>query len=191
MKQIELKGTERTKIAKSETSQLRRDGQIPCVIYGGEKNIHFSIEAIGFDKMINTPEVYIYEIELDGQKYQAILQDIQFHPVKDSVLHVDFLQIFEDKPVSLRIPIKVNGVAEGVKQGGKLQTKLRKLKVKGLAKDLPDTLDIDVTKVGLGKSVKVEALSYDNLELLDAKNAVVVAVKLTRSAMRDKMAAAK
>lgn len=191
MKTVELTGELREKIGKKETNQVRNEGKVPCVLYGGEgENIHFKIDNISFEKLINTSEVYIFKIVLGSKEYNAILQEIQFHPVKDNVLHVDFLQVLDNKPTSIRIPIKVTGVAEGVKQGGKLQTKLRKLKVKGLAKDLPETLNIDVTNVALGKTIKVENLSFDNLELLDAKNAVVIAVQLTRSAMRDKMAAA-
>jgi large subunit ribosomal protein L25 len=127
-------------------------------------------------------------VNIDGKVYQALMQDIQFHSVSDAIEHVDFLEIVEDKKVNISIPVKLEGLAEGVKQGGKLMLKLRKLKVRGLAKYFPDTLDIDVSEMALGKSVKVGELNFKNLELLDPKNAVVTTVRLTRSAMSAKNA---
>ncbi len=182
MKTIEIKGTKRTDLGKKATKQLRSEGQVPCVIYGGEENIHFSAPEKEFKSIIYTPSVYIINVNVDGTSYPCILQDTQFHPVADQMLHADFLQIKEDKPVNIEIPVELKGLAEGVKAGGKLQLEKRKLKVRGLAKDLPDTLKIDITELGLGKTIQVGALSYDNIELTTAKNAVVVAVKLTRAA---------
>lgn len=182
MKTIEIKGTKRTDLGKKATKQLRNEEQVPCVIYGGEEVIHFSAPEKEFKKIIFTPNVYIVNVNVDGTTFPCILQDKQFHPVDDSMLHADFLQISEDKPVNIEIPVELSGFAEGVKAGGKLQLEKRKLKVRGLAKNLPDTLKIDITNLGLGKTIQVGALSYDNIELTTAKNAVVVAVKLTRAA---------
>lgn len=190
MKTIEIKGTVRTAVGGKETKLLRRQAQVPCVLYGGGENIHFSVLAKDLTKILITPDVYIIELKLDnGKSVKCLLHDTQFHPVTDEPLHLDFLQIAEDKEAVIRIPVQLNGIAEGVKQGGKLQKKLRRLKVKGLPVNFPDRLEIDVTAVKLGQSIKVEVLSFDNLEILEAKNAVVAAVKLTRSAMRDRASA--
>ncbi len=186
MKTFDIKGTERKSVGKKSTKELRRNQMVPCVLYGGEKNIHFAVEEKTFQYLVYTPNVYIVNLDIDGKKYQAIMQDIQFHPVSDAIEHVDFLEIADDRKVNIAIPVKTNGLAEGVKQGGKLMLKLRKLKVRGLPKDFPDTLDIDVTPLVLGKSIKVGELDFKNLDLLDAKNAVVVSVKLTRSAISSK-----
>lgn len=182
MQTIEVKGSVRNELGKKSTKALRAEGKVPCVIYGGEKNIHFTAAEAEFRKIIYTPNVYIINVNVDGTVYPTILQDSQFHPVKEQMLHADFLQVKEDKPVVIEIPVKLEGFAEGVRAGGKLQLEKRKLKVRALAKDLPDTLDINIDNIGLGKTVQVGELSFDNLELLNAKNAVVVAVRLTRAA---------
>lgn len=182
MQTIELKAAKRENLGKTATKQLRNEGQVPCVLYGGEETLHVSALLKDFNKLIYTPSVHIVKLNVDGKVYNAIIQDVQFHPVSDDAIHVDFLQVFEDKPVTIEIPVKLNGLAAGVKAGGKLNLEKRKLKVKALAKDLPDVLDIDITKLGLGKGIQVGHLSYDNLELLNNKNQVVVSVKLTRAA---------
>ncbi|MDA3892890.1 MAG: 50S ribosomal protein L25/general stress protein Ctc [Salinivirgaceae bacterium] len=186
MKTFDIKGTERKEVGKKSTKELRKNGLVPCVVYGGGKNVHFAVEAKAFQYLIYTPNVYIVNVDVDGKKSQALMQDIQFHSVSDEVEHVDFLEIAEDRLVNIAIPVKLNGLAEGVKQGGKLMLKLRKLKVRGFAKDFPDTIDIDVKDLMLGKSIKVSELNFDNLELLDPKNSVVATVRLTRSAMSAK-----
>lgn len=182
MQSIEIKGTMRAELGKKSTKALRAAGSVPCVIYGGEEVIHFTAPESEFRNMIYTPNVYIVNVNVDGKVYSTILQDTQFHPVKEQLLHADFLQINDDKPVTVEIPVKLNGFAEGVRAGGKLQLEKRKLKVKGLAKNLPDALDLNIDSLGLGKTIQVGSLSYDNIELLNAKNAVVVAVRLTRAA---------
>ncbi|MCT4644524.1 MAG: 50S ribosomal protein L25/general stress protein Ctc [Carboxylicivirga sp.] len=182
MQTIEIKGTVRTELGKKSTKALRSEGKVPCVIYGGETNIHFTASEAEFRKIIYTPNVYIVNVNVDGTVYPTILQDTQFHPVKEQLLHADFLLVKEEKPVVIEIPVKLDGFAEGVRAGGKLQLEKRKLKVRALAKDLPDTLDINIDNLGLGKTMQVGQLSFENLELLNAKNAVVVAVRLTRAA---------
>ncbi|MBK3518183.1 50S ribosomal protein L25/general stress protein Ctc [Carboxylicivirga marina] len=182
MQTIEIKGTVRAELGKKSTKALRAEGQVPCVIYGGESNVHFTASEAEFRKVIYTPNVYIINVNVDGTVYPTVLQDTQFHSVKEQLLHADFLLVKEDKPVVIEIPVKLDGFAEGVRAGGKLQLEKRKLKVKALAKYLPDTLDINIDELGLGKTIQVGGLSFDNLEMLNAKNAVVVAVRLTRAA---------
>lgn len=182
MQTIEIKGTVRTELGKKSTKALRAEGNVPCVIYGGEEVVHFTAPEAEFRKIIYTPNVYIINVNVDGKTYPTILQDEQFHPVKEQLLHADFLQIKEDKPVTIEIPVTLEGFAEGVKAGGKLQLEMRKLKVKALSKYLPDTLNININNLDIGKTMQVGQLSFDNIELLNAKNAVVVAVRLTRAA---------
>jgi large subunit ribosomal protein L25 len=186
MKTFELKGEKRTEVGKKSTRELRKQELVPCVLYGGSENIHFSIIAKAFKNIVYTPEVYLVNLKIDGKSYQAVMQNIQFNSVSDEIEHVDFLEISDDKLVSIQIPVKLYGSSEGVKQGGKLMLKMRKLRVKGLPKDLPDTLDIEISGLQLGKSIKVGELSFENLEVLDPKNAVVTTVRLTRSAMSAK-----
>ncbi len=182
MQTFDIKGTKRVPGGKKATKALRASGMVPCVIYGGAEEVAFSVVEGDFKNLVYTPHIYIVNVDIDGQVFKAILKDIQFHPVSGKILHVDFLQISDDKPVTIAIPVKINGNSEGVKAGGKLQLEMRKLSVKGLPANLPDVLDIDITNLGLGKVIKVGELKYDNIEVLNAKNAVVVAVKLTRAA---------
>ena len=182
MKTLELTGSIRTDLGKKATKALRKEEMVPCELYGGEENIHFAVSEKDLNKLFFTPETFIVKFNVEGKEFSAVMREVQFHPVKDNALHVDFYQVFEDKPFEVQIPIKVEGFAKGVQAGGKLAIGLRKLKVKGLMKDLPEFLPIDVTNIGLGKSTQVRELAYDNLELLNAKNAVVVQVKLTRAA---------
>lgn len=182
MKIIELKGNLRENLGKKGSKLLRKEDKVPCVLYGGENVVHFHVTERSLKNVIYTPNVYIINLDLDGNKYNAVLQDMQFHPVNDRPLHLDFLEIKDNQTIKVSIPVQLNGFAAGVKQGGKLSLNLKKIRVKGLAKDLPDVLEINVEKLTLGKTIKVGDLSFDNLELLDAKNAVVAAVKLTRAA---------
>ena len=182
MKTYEISGVERESLGKKETKLLRSAGLVPCVIYGGEKVIHFSAEEAAFKHAIYTPNVYIMNITIGEKVVKAIIQDVQFHPVTDSLLHVDFLEINDAENVNIEIPVKLNGFAKGVAKGGKLQLSMRRLRVSGLLANLPDELNIDVTDVELGKSIKVGELNFENLEILNAKNAVVCTVKLTRAA---------
>ncbi|GET21383.1 50S ribosomal protein L25/general stress protein Ctc [Prolixibacter denitrificans] len=191
MKTFEVKGTARTAVGKKETKKLRAEGKVPCVLYGGEEPIHFEAEAGEFRHVIYTPNVYLINIEIGGKKYQAIMQDIQFHPVTDEILHIDFLRITEDKPVKINIPVKLTGFAKGIQKGGRLKTNLRVLRVKGLAKNLPDTIDIDVTALGLGESIRVGDVQAEGLEILNNKSVPVASVVITRAARAAMTAAAK
>ena len=187
MKSIEVKGTART-IAERSSDQaralkaIRKDNGVPCVLYRGGENIHFTVPAEGLRNLVYTPHIYVVDLIIDGKKVNAILKDIQFHPVKDNILHVDFYQIDEAKPIVMEVPVQLEGLAEGVKAGGKLVLQMRKLKVKALYNIIPEKLIVNVSHLGLGKTVKVGELSYEGLELLNAKEAVVCAVKLTRAA---------
>jgi large subunit ribosomal protein L25 len=182
MQTIELKGSVRQDVGKKSTKQLRSSEMVPCVVYGGKEPIHFAAHANEFKSLVYSPGVYLVDLNLDGKKYGAIMQDIQFHPVGDHILHVDFLAIEPSKPIVMEVPVKLVGFAEGVKEGGKLVLEMRKLRVKGLPTNMPDSLEINIDKIGLGKTIQVKELSFENLEVLNAKNAVVVGVRLTRAA---------
>lgn len=187
MKSIEVKGTART-IAERSSEQaralkaIRKNNGVPCVLYGGGENVHFTVPTEGLRNLVYSPHIYIIELVIDEKRVKAILKDIQFHPVKDTILHVDFYQINEVKPIVMEVPVQLEGLAEGVKSGGKLTLQMRKLKVKALYNLIPEKLIVNVAHLELGKTVKVGELSYENLELLNAKDAVVCAVKLTRAA---------
>ena len=189
MKSIEIKGSLRTEIGKKATHSLRKNNGVPCVLYGMQKDengkpvaTHFTVTVDGLRKLVYTPHIYVVDLVIDGKKVNAIMKDIQFHPVKDTILHVDFYQIDEAKPIVMEVPVQMEGLAEGVKAGGKLVLQMRKLKVRALYNVIPERLIINVAHLGLGKTVKVGELQYEGLELLNAKEAVVCAVKLTRAA---------
>src|ERR1035437_5115559 len=191
MKTFELNGTARTGLGKKARKADRVSENVPCVLYGVADNVHFRATKSDLRKLIYTPEVFIVDLTIDGNKSKAIMKALQFHPVTDNVLHIDFYQVTETKPVVVEIPVKLEGLAEGVKAGGKLALEMRKLKVKGLYTQLPENIVIDVTELGLGKSIQVAKVSVDKLEILNAKNAVVCQVKLTRAARGAAAAAGK
>jgi large subunit ribosomal protein L25 len=181
MKTIEINGTKRSQISKQEVKSLRSNGQVPCVLYGGEQQLHFAVAAADFKGLIYTPEVHIVKLNIDGTNYSATLQDSQFHPVNDAILHVDFLQVFEDKPLNLDIPVRLTGVSEGVRAGGKLVLKGRRLRVKALPKQMPDCITVDITGLKIGGNIRVKELSAEGVIFLDSPSNVVVAVKMTRN----------
>ncbi|MBN1950495.1 MAG: 50S ribosomal protein L25/general stress protein Ctc [Bacteroidales bacterium] len=180
MKSIEIKATLRNELGKKQTKALRRQGLVPCVMYGGEENIHFTAQANELRHLLYTHDVFLVKLDINGKAYQAFLKDSQFHPVSDEVLHLDFIQIFDDKPAVVELPITVSGNSEGIRAGGKLRQRRRYLKVKGLLKDLPEYLDVDITKLKIGDFIKVNNLDYKNLELLDPAMAMVVGVSASR-----------
>ena len=189
MKSIEIKGSLRTDLGKKATRELRKNNGVPCVLYGVKKDengvpaaTHFTVPVEGLRKLVYTPNIYLVNLDIDGTVVTAIMKDLQFHPVTDAILHVDFLQVEENKAIAMEVPVQLEGLAEGVRAGGKLALQIRKLKVKALYNAIPERLVIDVTPLGLGKTIKVGELSYEGLELLNAKDAVVCAVKLTRAA---------
>ncbi len=189
MKEITINAQARTEYGKKASRDLRRAGQIPAVFYGVEKGENglplaksIQISEKELAKLLYTPNVYVVNLVVDGKPVKAILKDLQCDFVTDRPVHVDFYQITEDKPVVLEIPVKLNGLAEGVRAGGKLALNVRKLAVKALYTQFPDTLDIDVTNLALGKSMKVAELSYEGLEIITSKEVVVCAVRMTRAA---------
>jgi len=182
MKLVAIKGELRTSLGKKDSKKLRAEEKAPAVLYGGETPIHFAVDFAEMRQLIYTPNVFLIDLNIDGKSYKAIMQDIQWHSVEEMILHVDFLQIAEDKPIKIDIPVKITGHAKGIRVGGKLNINLRRLKVKALATDLPDTIDIDVTKLGLGQSIKVANLKSDKVEFLDQKSNVIVSVAMTRAA---------
>ena len=182
MKTFQLEGSKREQVGKKAAKAYRKESLVPCVLYGGEENVHFTVTKDGIRKLIYTPEVQIVDLKIDKKASKAILKEAQFHPVSDELLHVDFMRIFDKKPVVIEIPVVLEGLAEGVKSGGKLSLEMRKLKVKGLYKDFPEKLFINVENLGLGKSIQVGDLNFDKLELLNSKDNVIAAVRLTRAA---------
>ena len=185
MKTIQIKAHLREETGKKNTKKLRKEDNVPCVMYGGDEIVHFYAHENNFKDIIYTPDVYIVKFDLDGRKIDGILQEVQFHPVTDRINHIDFVQVFEDKPVIMNIPIKATGESIGLKAGGKPSMKRRSLKVKGLIKNLPDKMEIDITDLAIGQSIKVHQLSYENLELLDPQRAMVIAVISSRMAIKD------
>lgn len=196
MKTFQLTGTGRT-IAERSCDQkralkaLRKEDKIPAVLYGGEKVIHFYVTNESVRKLIYTPEIYAVELTIDGQTTMAIIKELQFHPVNDKILHIDFLEVTKEKPVVMEVPVILEGHAEGVKAGGKLNLSMRKLKVKATYDNIPEKLFINIDHLGLGKTLQVGELHFEGLELMNAKNAVVCAVQLTRAARGAQAAQAK
>jgi len=190
MKSVEITGKARAlDVTKAQLKATRKAEQVPCVLYGGEKPVHFTSPLSSFKALIYSPESYLVNLDIDGQKVQAVLQDSQYHPVTDELLHVDFMQISEDKPVVIDVPVKVTGTSPGVLAGGKLQVKLKRVKVKALPKNLPDNVVVDISGVALGKSVKIEALKTEGYDFVTSANAVVVAVRVTRASAQEEAAA--
>ncbi|MCE5346400.1 MAG: 50S ribosomal protein L25/general stress protein Ctc [Bacteroidales bacterium] len=184
MKTIEINGSFRTELGKKSSKQVRKAGNVPCVIYGKEQNIHFEAPEKSFKNLVYTADAHLVKLTIADKEYKAVLKDMQFHPVNDKILHADFIQIFDDKPVVISIPIKVSGDSVGVIAGGKLSIKKRTLKVKGLANDLPEFLPIDITDLKIHQGIKVGDLSFDKIELLDPKKLLVLTIATSRVAQK-------
>jgi ribosomal protein L25, Ctc-form len=183
MKHLDLQGKLRVTGRKADVNSVRREQRVPCVIYGqGMENIIFSVDAKELKTLTHTPNSHIVDLDIEGKKYFAVLHEIQYHPVTDEALHVDFLAVSEDKPVTIDVPVRITGNSEGVKQGGKLVVSVRKLRVSGLMANLPDELVVDITTLGLGKQINVSDLSYDGIQIVSPKTTIVCAVKMTRTA---------
>ena len=180
MKALELKVSKRQSVGKKSTKELRKQEEVPCVMYGGKETLHFTAHQNVFKDLIYTPNVYLLKIDIEGDIHHAVLQDIQFHPVTDQAIHIDFVEYFDDRPVTLKLPINIIGDSVGLKKGGKLKVKRRYLKVKALPKDLPDVLDVDITKLDIGKTIKVGDLGYKNLTLLDPFQSLILGVFASR-----------
>ena len=188
MKEINLTGQLRSDLGKKASKSLRKEGLIPCNMYGIATNdgkpadFSFTVPMTELRKLIYTPHIYLVNLTIDGKLHTAILKEIQFHPVTDAVLHVDFLEVNEEKPITVGLPVKLVGLAQGIRDGGRMSLSLRKLNVKAPYKSLPEHLDVDVTALTIGKSIKVGQLSYEGLELITGKDVVVCSIKMTRAA---------
>ena len=183
MKSITIKGSKRESVGKVSTKALRNAGKVPCVIYGGDQPVHFSAEEKAFKNLVYTPNVYTAAIELDGQTFAAILQDIQFHPVTDKILHVDFYQLHDDKAVTMNIPVKLKGTSPGVLNGGSLRFTNRKLKLKAVPANLPDFIEADISKLKIGSKLYITELFNDDYTFMHPDNTVVVQVRTSRNAV--------
>ncbi len=185
MKSIKVKGSERESVGKKATKALRNAGKVPCVIYGGDKPIHFSADELAFRDLVYTPAAHTVSVDFGGKMgiVRAIMQDIQFHPVTDNILHIDFYELFDDKPVTMNIPVRLQGNAPGVRNGGRLLFRKRKLSIKAVPEKLPDFFDIDISKLKIGDNITVDSLLNDEFEILHPETTVVVQVKTMRAAI--------
>ena len=186
MKSITVKGSKRESVGKRSTKALRNAGQVPCVLYGGEQPVHFSATELAFSKLVYTPNAHTVVIELEsGETFKAVMQDIQFHPVTDRILHIDFYQLFDDKEVTMSIPVRLTGNSRGVRNGGVLRRNLRKLRVKALPANLPDEISIDITPMKIGDKIAIGNIDQEKFKLMHAENAVVCQVRTSRVAVAD------
>ena len=186
MKSITINGLERESVGKVATKALRNAGKVPCVVYGGDAPIHFSADELAFKDLVYTPEVHTVVIALDnGTKVECILQDIQFHPVTDRILHIDFYQIFDNKEVTLEIPVRLTGNSKGVRNGGTLRIVNRKLRVKALPADLPDFIEADITEMRIGNKMYVGAIEPEKFKIMHGENTVICQVRTSRAAVED------
>ena len=181
MKSITINGSKRESVGKKATKALRNAGEVPCVLYGGEQAIHFSAPDVSFNSLVYTPDVHTVVLEFDGVKHNAVLQDIQFHPVTDEILHMDFYEFGEDQEISMEIPVHAEGVPRGVKNGGVLRFNLRRMKVRGLAAKLPDYIVADVTPLKIGNKLYVTAVESEDYTILHPDNTVICQVKTSRN----------
>jgi len=185
MKTLAISVKERENVGKSNSRALRNQGNVPCVLYGGEKQVTFYAHENDFRKLVYTPDVFVVELDIDGNKVNAIMQDIQFHPVTEKILHIDFLQVFDDKPITVSIPVILNGLAIGVRNGGNLMFRRPKIITKGLMANLPDAITLDIEHLKIGQFIYIKDLDIDGCEFLAPDNAVVVGVKTARAAIEE------
>lgn len=190
MKEIEVKGQKRTDLGKKAAKAMRKENLIPCNLYGEAKNVDGAPEALSIAcplselrKVVYTPHIYVIKLIIDGEEHTAILKELQFHPVTDTLLHVDFYEVNDQKPITIGIPVKLNGLAQGVRDGGRMNLSIRKINVTAKYQDIPEHLDIDVTDMKIGKSIKVGDLHYEGLEMATSKNVVVCSIKATRKSI--------
>ncbi len=191
MKSITIKGSERESVGKAATRTARNAGMVPCVLYGGDQPVHFIAEEKAFKDLVYTPNVHTVVIELAGKTYNAILQDIQFHPVSDKILHIDFYELDDAKEITMEVPVKVVGTSPGVLGGGVLRLNQRKLKVRALPKNLPDFVEANISELEMGNKLYITKLETNNFKLLNPENTVVVQVRISRAAMKAAQEAAK
>lgn len=191
MKTIALTGEIRTDLGSKVSRALRNEGKVPCVLYGGSETIHFFVYSPDFKNLVYTPNTYKVQLTIEGKKYQSILQDMQFHPVNEAIMHADFLLVDDAKKVTVTIPVKVTGNSPGVRSGGKLIQKVQRLRVKGNIIDIPDFVEVKIDNLDLGQSIKIKHLDLPKIEILDSKDNAIVTVKMTRNVVKEEAAAAK
>lgn len=191
MKSITISGSERESVGKVATKALRNAGMVPCVLYGGDQPVHFSAEEKAFKNLVYTPNAHTVAIELGAKKFNAIMQDIQVHPVSDKILHLDFYELHDDKEVTMEVPVKITGVSPGVLLGGVLRLNQRRLKVKALPKNLPDFIEANISEMEMGNKLYVTKLVAEDFKLLHPDNTVVAQVRISRAAMKAAQEAAK
>jgi large subunit ribosomal protein L25 len=191
MKSITIKGSERESVGKVATKALRNAGLVPCVLYGGNQAVHFSAEVMAFKNLVYTPNAHTVVIDLGKKSYNAILQDIQVHPVSDKILHIDFFELFDDKEITMEVPVKIVGTSPGVLLGGDLRLNTRKLKVKALPKNLPDFIETDISPLEMGNKLYVTKVASPNYKIMHPDNTVICQVKISRAAMKAAQEAAK
>lgn len=185
MKTLAISVKERQNVGKTSTRALRNQGNVPCVLYGGEKQVIFYAHENDFRKLVYTPDTFIVELDINGSKTQAIMQDIQFHPVSEKILHIDFLEVFDDKPIKVSLPVILEGVAIGVKNGGNLMFRRPKIITKGLVANLPDAITINIEHLKIGMFIYIKDVKIEGVEFLAPLNSVVVGVKTARAAIEE------
>ena len=185
MKTLAISVKERQNVGKTNTRALRNQGNVPCVLYGGEKQVTFYAHENDFRKIVYTPDVFVVELNIDGAKTRAIMQDIQFHPVTDKILHIDFLEVFDNKPITVSIPVILNGIAIGVKDGGNLMVRRSKIITKGLINNLPDAIELNIEHLKIGMFTYIKDVNIEGCEFLAPGNSVIVGVKTARAAIEE------
>ena len=191
MKSITIKGSQRESVGKAASKALRSAGQVPCVLYGGDNVLHFSAPELAFKNIVYTPNVYTAAIELNGKTYDAILQDIQFDPVTDKIIHIDFYQLNKSKEITIEVPIQIEGTSPGIMAGGTLRIVNRKLKVKALPDNLPDFVPVNISGLEMGNKLYVTKLAQENYKIMHPDNTVVCQIRVSRAAMKAAQDAAK
>ena len=180
MKSIEIAGSKRAAEGKKEVKKVRAEGNVPCVLYGGGVNLNFSVPKKSFKNLVYSPNVYLIKLNIDGKEYDAILQEVQYHPVTDEILHVDFISISTDSSIVMDVPVHINGTSEGQRMGGRMVVKSRRLKLKALAANLPDKIEVDVAPLLIGQEVRISDIDLEGVEFLDPSNNIIVAIRTTR-----------
>jgi large subunit ribosomal protein L25 len=184
MKTAQLSGSLRANVGKKDAALIRNEGRVPCVLYGQGSQTHFSVKRQDIDKIVFSPEVYQVELDIEGKKAIGIIRELQQHPTKDTIQHVDFFELNESKPVTVKLPVRITGSARGVLAGGRLMQVFRTLSCVGLPTAIPDAITLEVSKLKIGQSIRVNSISIPGITFLDPANAVVVSVKMARGAVK-------
>jgi large subunit ribosomal protein L25 len=190
MKSVAISGSIRSNVGKKDAKALRVSGLVPCILYGGSEQVSFAVEERAFKPLVYTPDVHVVELDLGGKSYKAVMKELQLHPVTDKILHVDFLEVISGKAVTMELPVKFEGTAPGVRAGGKLLRKMRKITVRGPVDQIPEAITLDVSKLEIGAAIRVVDITVPGLTLLDKPNNTVVTVRVTRNVVEETTTAA-